>query len=121
MRHAILVPVEGPIQYLDIPEDQEYDTLVQMVGGFIESIPIPAFVKGGEFCSAYINDEGKLEGRPANMKATDFFVPGVGLFYGDYIVGPMVLIGFNPETGESADDIPPAVVRRIELINEEAN
>jgi hypothetical protein len=54
------------------------------------------------------------------MRATDFMVPGVGLHYGDYIAGPLVLAGFDPETGDNASEVPDGVERRARLIEREA-
>ena len=54
-----------------------------------------------------------------NMRATDFMVPGVGLFPGDYIAGPFLLCGFDVNTGEHGE-LPAEVIERARLIESEA-
>ena len=123
---ALLIPVEGPITELHLPpsSDPSSDrsslrTLQEAVGGWIEAVAIPEFVTDSERATAYVNEEGKLEALPINRRATDMMVPGVGLMWGDYIAGPMVVCGFDPRTGENAS-IPPGVERRVRLIEHEA-
>jgi hypothetical protein len=118
---ALLIPVEGPVQELVLPgaDGASLRTLQEAVGGYIEALPLPEFIKGSDRATCYINEEGKLEGLPFNGRATDFLVPGVGLFWGDVIVGPMVVVGFNPNTGNHAD-VPPAIESRIRIIEREA-
>lgn len=116
---ALLVPVEGPVQQLEL--DGSLEQLQRLVGGFIEAVPIPSFIPGSERATAYINEEGKFDPECGpNMRATDFFVPGVGIFAGDHIAGPLVLCGFDPDTGANTNDLPAAVAARVRLIEEEA-
>lgn len=119
--NVLVIPVEGPIEQHTLPEGGDSLTFLQgLVGGWIEAVPVPSFVTGADEASAYVNEEGKLEGLGPNMRATDFMVPGVGLHWGDYIAGPFVLAGFDPETGENAPDVPDGVERRARLIEREA-
>jgi hypothetical protein len=53
------------------------------------------------------------------MRATDVMVPGAGLFWGDYIAGPLLLCGFDARTGEHVDLSEP-VIARARLIEREA-
>jgi hypothetical protein len=119
---TLLIPVAGPVEELVLPgsDGDSLRTLQEAVGGFIEALPLPEFITGADGATCYINEEGKLEGLPFNGRATDFLVPGVGLFWGDAIVGPMVVVGFDPTSGEHRD-IPPAVEARVRLIEREAN
>lgn len=97
------------VRELDLPDEGSIlAALQEAVGGYIEALPVPPRF-GGDEATAYINEEGKYTCEP-NMAATDFMVPGVGIFPTDYIAGPMVLLGYDPETGENADV--PAVTRR---------
>lgn len=113
---ALLIPVEGPVKEFEIEDGLE--ALQEAVEGNIEAIPLPDFVDPDGGATAYINEDGKFTKEP-NMRATDFMVPGVGLFPGDYIAGPFLLMGFDPETGENCD-VPDKVVRRARLIESEA-
>jgi hypothetical protein len=93
--------------------------LQEAVGGYIEAVPVPSFVTDSNRATCYINEEGKLYQLPINRRATDFVVPGVGISYGDYIAGPMVVCGFSPAYGTNAS-IPKAVEQRVRLIEHEA-
>lgn len=119
MAKAIVIPVEGPVEEIEIPHDgSALECLQRLVGGLIEAIPVPEQFGGNE-ATAYINEEGKfLDKCKPNMRATDFFVPGFGLFPGDYIAGTVVLVGFTPDGGHK--DVPAKVVRRARLIEREA-
>lgn len=112
---AIVIPVDGPFQEVELAEEGKLDQLQSLVGGWIEAVPIPSFVPGADHATAYINEEGKLLRLEPNMAATDFMVPGVGLLFGDYIAGPMVVCGFDPATGEEAE-LPKGVLKRVRLI-----
>lgn len=116
MKKALLIPVEGPVREIEIEDG--LDPLQEAVEGDIEAINLPEFIDPDGTATAYINDEGKFTKEP-NMRATDFMVPGIGLFMGDYIAGPMLLMGFDPETGEN-EDVPEKIVKRARLIEREA-
>lgn len=114
---ALVIPVEGPLYEVEL--DGQLATLQAAVGGLIEAVPLPDFIRGSERATAYCHEEGKLEGLPINRRATDFVVPGVGIMWQDYIAGPLVLAGFNPVTGDHAP-LPDGVARRARLIEGEA-
>lgn len=116
--HIITIPEQGPIVFARV-ESVSFEDLQALVGGYISSVPCPDFIEGSSHTSLFINDEGKFTCRP-NMAATDFMVPGVGLFFGDFIAGPMVIVGFDPETGEDAHEIPQGVIDRVLLIADES-
>jgi Domain of unknown function (DUF3846) len=116
MAHAIVIPVEGPVFEVDL--DGSLDQLQGHVGGFIQALPLPEFIDPKGRATGYVHEEGKYE-CPPNMRATDFMVPGVGLFWGDWIAGPLVLCGFDPAKGENTD-VPEGVVARARLIEREA-
>lgn len=115
---ALLIPVEGPLEAIEL--DGTLAQLQGLVGGNIEAVPLPGFIGGAVHATSYVNEEGKFdpEHKP-NMRATDFMVPGAGLFFGDYIAGPFLLCGFNAATGEHAE-LPAPVVRRARKIAREA-
>jgi len=120
MFKAVVIPVEGPVYEIEVgrPGADDLAVLQEAVGGLIEALAVPQFINGSERATAYCNEEGKYVCKP-NMRATDFMVPGVGLFPGDYISGPMVVCGFNPRTGNHAP-LPTTVEARVRLIEREA-
>jgi hypothetical protein len=118
---ALVIRSEGPIEEIElVGGDGQLKQLQELVGGYIQAIPLPDFVDRQGKATAYINEEGKFEPdcKP-NMRATDFFVPGIGLMYGDYIAGTLVLCGFDVSTGEHAE-LPQPVIDRARLIETEA-
>jgi hypothetical protein len=116
--YALLIPEQGPIVQQEL--DGSLAQLQGLVGGFIEALPIPEFIPGSDRATAYVNEEGKFHPNcKPNMRATDFMVPGIGLFMGDYIAGPFLLCGFDPARGENTD-LPDEVEARVRLIEREA-
>lgn len=76
-----------------------YDSLVRFVGGPLEAIRISSDAV------AYVHEEGKLIGLPLNVAATKF-LDNIGVYRngmlqkGDFIVGPMVVLGCISPDGE---------------------
>lgn len=118
---ALVIPVDGPVQTIRLGNDGDaLSTLQAAVGGFIEAVPLPDFIKGSDRATCYVNEEGKYTPEcQYNPRGTDFMVPGVGLMWGDYIAGSLVVAGFDPETGSNAD-LPEPVAARVRLIEREA-
>lgn len=127
MFEAIVIPVTGDYYAIEVGRSGggDLDVLQEAVGGLIQAVPLPGFIKDADKATVYVNEDGKFtlvdeDGRPIiNKRATDFMVPGVGLFFGDFIAGPMVLCGFNPRTGAHAE-LPKSVHDRALLIAREA-
>lgn len=120
---ALLIPVEGPIQEIELPTADERGSLERLqeaVGGWIEAVSLPDFITDSERATCYVNEEGKIHRLAFNGRATDLLVGGVGLSFGDYIAGPMVVCGFVWKTGANAS-IPEGVEKRIRLIESEAS
>ena len=113
---ALLIPVEGPVREYDLAPG--LDALQEAVDGLVEAMPLPEFIDPDGAATAYVNEEGKFTQQP-NMRATDFMVPGVGIGFGDYVAGPLLLVGFDPNTGEHRD-VPVKAVQRVRLIEREA-
>ena len=121
MPRALVIPVAGPVEEVELPlgDRSQLSELQALVGGLIEALPLPEFIDPAGRATCYANEEGKNIGLPPNMRATDFLCPGVGLLWGDYIAGPLVILGFDPERGINLD-VPSAAVERAMLIAEEA-
>jgi hypothetical protein len=120
---ALVIPVTGPITEIEVGRKGgagDLDVLQAAVGGLIQALPLPSFIPNADNATAYCNEEGKFDPDcQPNMRATDFMVPGVGLFPNDYISGPFVLCGFDASTGEHAE-LPSTVEDRARLIEREA-
>jgi hypothetical protein len=120
---AIVIPPEGPFREIDLEkrEGLHLKHLQDLVGGYIEALPVPASFDRTGRATCYVNEDGKYsEACVPNYPATDFLVPGVGLCDGDYVVGTMVLVGFDPESGEHLSEPPNDSIRRAKLIAEES-
>lgn len=113
---ALLIPVEGPVETIEL--DGTLAQLQKLVDGMIEALPLPDFIDPQGEATSYVNEEGKFTQQP-NMRATDFMVPGVGLFMGDYIAGPFLICGFDARQGEHAE-LPDGIEARVRLIEREA-
>jgi Domain of unknown function (DUF3846) len=115
---GLVIPVSGPVE--EVILDGGLEQLQDLVEGMIEALPIPDFIDPSGRSGAYCNEEGHLVGLEFNGRATDFMVPGSGIFWGDYIAGPFLLVGFDPRTGEHTSHLPKSVVDRVRLIESEA-
>lgn len=104
---GLLIPVEGDISVIEIPKENSLEALQKHVGGLIELLRLP------HNTDCYINEEGKLIGLPPNPVALGVFnFLGGQLFEGDYISGPMVMIGHdgNGNVADLASDLLTAFV-----------
>lgn len=122
MNRGLVIPDDGsPVWEIQVGSSGKgLNALQEAVAGWIEAIGVPEFIDPNGRTTCYLNEEGKyMDHCKPNMRATDFLVPGVGLRWGDYIAGNMIVIGFNPRTGEN-EDIAPHVEQRIRLIEREA-
>ena len=118
MTDALVIPVDGPVQTVEL--DGSLEQLQALVGGLVQALPVPEFICATGGATAYVGDESKFDPDCApNMRATDFLVPGVGLVWGDYVAGPMIVAGFDPRTGNHAP-LPAAVKQRVRLIEQES-
>ena len=103
-----------PTGEMELKNPKGLKDLQELVGGPIQYLPYPE--RDDVVC--YINEEGKLpihpfeeevDGKvvvvnrelPLNEKATKIMAPV--MFDDDCIVGSMIVIGFDPETGEEKD------------------
>ncbi|MCI1261823.1 MAG: DUF3846 domain-containing protein [Tetrasphaera jenkinsii] len=101
------VPVDGAPVVKDIAGD--LNSLQAEVGGWIEAVATEA-----EDISVYCNEEGKIEGLPVNPNTDAIQALEIVLSPGDFIVGPLVVTGFDPETGEQ-EDVPEAALAKVGL------
>ena len=92
--YTLTVHIDGRIEQKEKPARAGPDGdaailrfMQQEVGGYIELVP-----HRDASISCFVNEEGKLIGLPPNALATAFFGPG-GLFRGDYIAGPLLIMG----------------------------
>lgn len=95
MRDAVVIPTEGTAYQLEVPEEtaSQVAVLQKLVGGYIEAVRTPHLL------TLFCNEEGKLEGRPANWRATHLF--GGLLGEHDYLAGDVVIMGPVDEDGET--------------------
>lgn len=94
---AILIPTDGELQEVELPLDDnaQLDALQGYVGGNLEAVVVP--LKG---VTAFVNEEGKYAagGRPLPENAVATALTSSLLMPGDWIAGPMVLVGYEPGT-----------------------
>jgi hypothetical protein len=93
---AVLIPAAEERPPAEVMID-ELESIQRLVGGDIEAIPFD----GEPGTTVYIDEEGKIKDCPRNPRAQRLL--GSGLFPGDYIVGNVVVAGFDLETGANED------------------
>ena len=88
---------EGYVIVRTLPEPITYDEMVDVVGGYIEGV----YLDGA---TAYVNEEGKLEGLPKNMSmntyATNLAHAHNAIYSDDWIAGNMLIVGDCDDEGE---------------------
>jgi hypothetical protein len=112
---GFVIPVRSPPRRLEVPRKDTSASLAALqgaVGGRIEALPFPVF----DNVTAYVHDEGKFEcvdpeGRvEVNLLATAIMRPV--LWEGDFIAGPLVVIGFDWRSGNHRD-LPPDIEQML--------
>jgi hypothetical protein len=99
---AILIPADHTRPIREIQHSDSLEEMQGIVGGNIEFVPF----RGREDVFPIINDDGKFSNLPMNYAATAFLYSS--LQFGDYIAGDCLVMGVDPETGETAD-LPPDI------------
>ena len=83
----------GLIVVRDLPEPITYDDMVSVVHGYIEGV----YLDGA---TAYVNEEGKLQGLPKNEAATALAHTHNAIYGDDWIAGNMLIVGNSDDEGE---------------------
>lgn len=82
---ALVIPAAGPMYTVEPANKQKFglEQLQEIVGGYIEIIPL------AEGTMMVLNEEGKLDGLPYNLAATQM-ARGY-IFEDDFIVGDVLV------------------------------
>ena len=88
---AIKIPVEGKAELVEI--DNELKPLQEAVGGYIETLTIASD------CCLICNEEGRLKGKPLNVRASQL---------GTLIVGDVLIVGVDED---EFTDVPEAAIK----------
>ena len=101
---ALLIPVEGPLEYFDLPLDvgSGLALLQEEVGGDGELVAIR---RGTQIASAYCNEDGIALTLPINIRANLIFARSDRPL-GCYLLGPVVLTGGPDRDGNNRDWTP---------------
>lgn len=96
---ALMVRPDGGIQ--EVEHDGDLPSLQALVGGDIEAVPYP----GRDDMTCYINEQGKFLPLQRNERATELLQAGdqPTIQPEDWIAGPLIIGGFDPQTGEDQD------------------
>lgn len=106
---AIVIQADGNADIIMVKGDLE--SITDIVGGHIEAIS-PMIGAFGNW-HGYVDEEGKLKNLPRNFVADDI-ANGLGWggrVAGDFIVGPLLLLGDGPDGQEA--DVPTAVTQFV--------
>jgi hypothetical protein len=88
-----VISSEGYVIVNTLPEPIEYDEMVGVVHGYIEGV----YLDGA---TAYVNEEGKLEGLAKNEAATALAHAHNAIYGDDWIAGNMLIVGNCDDEGE---------------------
>lgn len=122
MIRALLIPVDAPPREIELQHARDgslLDALQQAVGGYIESVPLR---RPADDLTLYVNGDGKYECVDdngdvlVNRTATRWLTGGLpqldlepgGLWAGDFIAGPALLVGHDGRGGSI--DVPDGVL-----------
>ena len=99
---ALLINTDGSTESITLPRDDSLrlEALQQHVGGLIDVVHM--LRDDGQCGDGIINDEAKILNLPVNDLATDAMGPE-DLLPGDWIAGPMVVMGAPDEMGVETD------------------
>ncbi len=84
---------QGDVCIIKEPTPISYDDMVACVGGYIEGV----YLDGA---TAYVNEEGKLQGLPKNEAATALAHAHNAIYGDDWIAGNMLIVGNCDDEGE---------------------
>lgn len=93
---TITVPVDPTAEVTVTATTGKLDVLQGIVGGYIEAV-------GGDNYSIFLDEEGKLKGKPVNVRATKLAHRLKVISMLDVIVGDVAVLGLDPETGTNTD------------------
>jgi len=85
MATALLIKTTGEVEVTTVPEENGYQVLNELCGGWIDCVR-------NEDIVGYVNDEGLLIGLDANVLAS--------VLFGRPLVGDVVVLGALSEEGE---------------------
>lgn len=100
MTHILTtIHADGSKTVSDSPKSPALDALQKAVGGYIETVPLFTRYEGRP-CAAYCNEDGKVNGLPANKAATALWAAQPqtkGQPLGDFLVGDVVIVQTKPK------------------------
>lgn len=111
---ALTVQPDGTIELSDAIEEGghvAYEWLRSQVGGSICPIDLEPPEPAPIIACMYVHDEGKLIGLERNPAAERLANHFGAIFHGDWIAGPVAIVGFDPSEGESVE-LPAEVAER---------
>lgn len=94
--HAVIIATDGTLDVITKPDSEtSLSFLQQAVGGYIEPVDL------WDNITMYVNEEGKVYNLLYNPVATVIAHNASAINIFDYIYGDVVLIGFDPESGDT--------------------
>jgi len=110
MSKAILVKSDMQLSVIDFDESNSYEIIKEAVGGWIDCVRLPDY-----HCDMWINDEGKLEGLPANPIGSVLY----STLGGDWIAGDIIITGGIDDEGNTiglSDELCNLLENMVEVI-----
>jgi hypothetical protein len=94
-----IIKVDGSAELIELDRKPDLVDLQETVGGYIEIVPMFETF-GGRECVCFCNEEGKLDGLPVNIVATQHWVNQTGPI-DDFLVGNVVICQGDDEFMEA--------------------
>lgn len=94
-KRVMVIKSSGETEMADLPENS-YDYLSAELEGWIQAVPLARELEG---LTIWVNEEGKLNGLPINMLATQIWEQAWGKT--DVIVGTAIITGGADDEGET--------------------
>jgi len=92
--YAVISWAEDSVIVINEAKPIDYEDMVACVGGYIEGV----YLDGA---TAYVNEEGKLQGLRKNEVATALAHAHNAIYGDDWIAGNMIIVGNPDDEGET--------------------
>lgn len=92
--YAVISWAEDSVIVINEAKPIDYKDMVACVGGYIEGV----YLDGA---TAYVNEEGKLQGLRKNEVATALAHAHNAIYGDDWIAGNMIIVGNGDDEGET--------------------
>jgi len=100
MKRDIVIAATGELREHSQPKAPTLDELQKLVGGYIQQVS--HWTKhDGLKADVWCDDDGKVNDKPFNRRATTMWYAALGQTVGDHLVGDVVIVTSVPKVKEA--------------------